>query len=127
MKISSLQPIALSLLRVVAAFTFSCHGAQKLFGVFGGARVGLVSLLGMAGVLELAGGILLLLGLFSRPIAFLLSGEMAVAYFRTHAPHHYLPILNRGELAVLYCFIFLFVVVAGPGPVSLDKAWRGKS
>ncbi len=127
MKLSSLQPLALSLLRAVAAFTFACHGAQKLFGVFGGTRVSLISLLGLAGVLELSGGILLLLGLFSRPVAFLLSGEMAVAYFRTHAPHQYLPILNHGELAVLYCFIFLFIAVAGPGPVSLDKIWRRKT
>jgi putative oxidoreductase len=127
MKVSSLQPYTLSLLRIVSAFTFSFHGAQKLLGWFGGTRVALGSLLGVAGVLELAGGVLLLVGLWSRPIAFLLSGEMAVAYFRQHAPHGLWPVVNHGELAVLYCFIFLYLSAAGPGPISLDRIVRRKS
>lgn len=124
MRLSSLQPYALSLLRIVSAFTFSFHGAQKLLGLFGGTRVALGSLMGAAGILELIGGVLLLVGLWSRPIAFLLSGQMAVAYFMQHAPRGTWPILNHGELAVLYCFIFFYLAVAGPGPISLDKTLR---
>jgi len=128
-KISALQPNALSVLRLVAGFTFSCHGFQKLIGAFGGmgghgASVHLASLLGIAAVLEAVGGLLIMAGLFTRPVAFILCGEMAVAYFRQHAPRGPWPIGNGGELAVLYCFIFLFLVTAGAGPCSLDRLIR---
>ncbi len=129
---TAFQPYAISLLRLVAGFTFSAHGLQKLFGLFGGigghgATVHLTTLLGIAGVLETFGGLLILVGLFTRPVAFILCGEMAFAYFRQHAPRGFWPILNGGELAVLYCFIFLVLCVVGPGPVSLDGLVRRKS
>lgn len=120
-------PRVLALLRIVAAFLFVQHGTAKLFGFpapMGEGTVRLVSLPGLAGVLELVGGVLLLLGLFTRPVAFVLSGEMAVAYFIAHAPRgHFLsPFLNHGEPAVLFCFIFLFIAVAGAGAWSVDAA-----
>lgn len=127
MQLSQVQvfwaPRLLSVLRVMAALLFLQHGTAKLFGfphvaMFDGLR--LLSLMGAAGVLELAGGVLLALGLFTRPVAFLLSGEMAFAYFIAHAPRGFFPILNGGELAALYCFVFLFIAAAGPGPWSLD-------
>ena len=89
-------------------------GATAVFG----------SLIWTAGFLEVVGGLLLVLGLFTRPVAFLLCGEMAVAYFRQHAPRGFWPIINGGELAVLYCFVFLYLALAGPGPVSLDRVLR---
>src|SRR5207249_1108651 len=115
---------ALGVLRIVAALLFMQHGLQKMFG-FPPAGTPMppyhfASLMGVAGVLELFGGFLLLIGLFGRPIAFLLSGEMAVAYFSQHAPHGFFPIANRGELAVLFCFVFLFVSFAGGGAFSVD-------
>ncbi|MGE5475980.1 MAG: DoxX family protein [Bacteroidales bacterium] len=116
-------PRLLSVLRVIAALLFLQHGMAKLFGFPHVAMfddLQLVSLMGLAGVLELAGGLLLAVGLFTRPVAFVLSGEMAVAYFMAHAPRGLFPILNGGELAVLYCFVFLFIAAAGPGPWSLD-------
>jgi putative oxidoreductase len=120
------EPYALSLLRLVAGFTFSLHGFQKLFGAFGGlgghgASAHITSLLGIAGILETVGGILILAGLFTRCVAFVLCGEMAYAYFTNHAPHSLWPIANGGELAVLYCFIFVLLVFGGPGPWSLDR------
>ena len=117
----------LSLLRIVAAFLFMAHGAQKLFGFPSAGKNGtvpLMSLYGAAGVLELFGGLLLLLGLFTRPVALVLSGEMAVAYFMNHAPAGFWPLLNQGELAVLYCFIFLFLAAAGGGEWSMDRVLR---
>jgi len=108
----------------MAAFTFSLHGWQKFFGLFGGiggSRVPVSTMLGAAGVIETIGGALILLGLFTRPVAFLLSGEMAIGYFRTHAPRGFWPLLNGGELAVFYCFMFLWLAAAGPGPWSLDR------
>jgi len=110
----------LSVLRIVAGFLFIVHGTQKLFGVPIEMPGGPVSLAGAAGVIETVGGGLLLLGLLTRPIAFILSGEMAVAYFMSHAPQAFWPIANQGELAVLYCFLFLFVSAAGAGPWSVD-------
>ena len=113
----------LSVLRIVAAFTFITHGTQKLFAfpvLEPRNPVPLLSLFGVAGALELVGGSLLLLGLFTRPVAFLLSGEMAVAYFVAHASRSFWPILNRGEVVVLFCFLWLFLAAAGPGPWSLD-------
>jgi putative oxidoreductase len=113
----------------VAAFLFMAHGTQKLFAwpvAEPRDPVALVSLMGLAGVLEVFGGLLLLLGLFSRPVAFLLAGEMAVAYFTAHAPREFWPILNGGEPAALYCFLFLYLAATGPGPWSLD-ALRSRS
>jgi putative oxidoreductase len=121
------QPRLLSLLRIVTALLFLQHGTAKLFGIPHVPRfdnLELVSLLGLAGVLELVGGILLLLGLFTRPVAFILSGEMAVAYFLAHANQSFFPILNQGELAALYCFVFLYLSAAGGGPWSVTG--RGK-
>jgi putative oxidoreductase len=129
-KNNSFQPYALSLLRLVAGFTFSLHGFQKLFGYFGGlghgSKAAPFSLLWVAAILELTGGMLIAAGLFTRLAAFVLCGEMAVAYFRQHAPHGFWPIANGGELAVLYCFIFLLLLSAGAGPISLDRMIRGK-
>lgn len=117
-----------SVLRVVGGFLFIAHGTQKLFGAPVAeprAAVELLSLIGVAGVLEAFGGFLLLLGLFTRPVAFLLAGEMAVAYFRSHLPQGFWPILNGGELAVLYCFLFLYFAAVGGGRWSLDALRRG--
>jgi putative oxidoreductase len=118
---------ALSLLRIVAAALFIEHGTQKYFGFptpFPMGEIHALSLFGLAGALELAGGALLLLGLFARPAALLLSGEMAVAYFMAHAPQGFYPIANGGEAAILYCFVFLLLAVAGPGPLSIDNFVR---
>ena len=126
---SWLEPHLRSLFRIMAAFTFSLHGWQKFFGMFGGiggARPPLTTMLGVAGLLETFGGALIFFGLFTRPVAFLLSGEMAIGYFRTHAPHSFWPLLNGGEITVLYCFMFLWLSASGPGPWSLDKLLRKK-
>jgi putative oxidoreductase len=113
-----------SLIRIMAGFTFSLHGWQKFFGMFGGLgghKPALLSMLGIAGVLETFGGALIILGLFTRPVAFILSGEMAIGYFRTHAPRGFWPLLNGGEITVFYCFFFLWLSSAGPGSLSLDR------
>ena len=118
-------PRLLSVLRIVAAFLYLLHGTQKLFGVppsASGATVELASRLGAAGIIETIGGLLILLGLFTRPAAFICSGEMAFAYFLAHAPRGPLPNTNGGELPVLYCFIFLYLAAAGGGAWSLDAA-----
>jgi putative oxidoreductase len=122
-------PRLLSILRIIAAFLFMQHGAQKLFGVPSDQpanTVELLSLMGLAGMLEFFGGLLLLVGLFTRPVAFILSGQMAAAYFMQHAPQGFWPVLNKGELAALYCFVFLYFAVAGGGVWSADKLLRGK-
>ena len=118
-------PHLLSLLRIVSAFFFMLHGTQKLlsFPAPRSSPTELMSLSGVAGILELFGGLLLLLGLFTRPVAFVLSGLMAFAYFIAHAPQGFWPLLNRGELAALYSFVFLYLAAAGGGPWSLDQ-WR---
>ncbi len=119
------------MLRIVAGLLFVQHGCAKLLHVpyqpmFD--HLQLMSLLGLQGVIELVGGGLLTIGLFSRPVAFILSGDMAVAFFMVHFPKTWLPILNGGDLAVLFCFTFLYLWVAGPGPWSLDALLhRGKS
>lgn len=126
---SSWAPPLRSILRIVAAFLFIAHGTQKLFAFpVSEPRpvVDLMSQMGLAGVLETFGGALLLLGLFTRPVAFILSGEMAVAYFMSHAPRSFWPVLNGGEPAVLFCFVYLYLAAAGPGPWSLDALWRGR-
>ena len=120
-------PRFLSVLRIITAFLFIAHGAQKLFGFLappGMPSAAPLSLMGVAGILEFFGGLLLLLGLFTRPVAFILSGLMAVAYFTTHAPGGFWPLQNKGELAVLYCFVFLFLSVAGGGEWSVDRLLR---
>jgi putative oxidoreductase len=122
-------PRLLSALRIVAGFLFLFHGTQKLFAwPVDEPRdpAALASLMGVAGILEVFGGILLMLGLWTRPLTFLLAGEMAVAYFMVHAPRGPWPILNNGELAALYCFLFLYLAAVGPGPWSLD-AMRQRS
>jgi putative oxidoreductase len=116
------QPRLLGLLRIATALLFLQHGTAKLLGfphvaMFDNLR--LLSLLGVAGFLEFAGGILLLLGVFTRPVAFILSGEMAFAYFLAHAQKSFFPVLNQGELAALYCFVFLYLAGAGGGAWSL--------
>jgi putative oxidoreductase len=119
--LARLAPFLLSALRIAAAFTFMAHGTQKLFGFPGGHRQELMALVGLAGVLETFGGALMLIGLFTRPVAFILSGEMAYAYFTQHAPQGFWPVQNDGELAVLYCFLWLYFVAVGPGPLSVDR------
>jgi putative oxidoreductase len=113
------RPYAIGLLRIAAAFCFITHGLQK-FGFFGGRAREFPQLLWFAGLNETIFGTLILLGLFTRPAAFLMSGQMAIAFFRSHLPNGFWPILNGGELAVLYCFIFLFLCTAGPGKFSVD-------
>lgn len=119
----------LSILRIVAALLFMAHGTQKLFG-FPGDREGMditrwfIGLRGWAGILEVFGGALLLAGAWTRPVAFILSGEMAVAYFRSHASRNFWPLMNGGELAALYAFLFLYFVFAGGGEWSVDRILR---
>lgn len=122
------SPQLLSVFRIMVALLFLEHGTAKFFQfphvpMYDG--VTLMSLAGIAGVLELVGGLLLAVGLFSSVTAFILSGEMAIAYFLAHAPHGFFPILNMGELAIVYCFSFLYLAAAGPGPWSVD-AMRAK-
>jgi putative oxidoreductase len=120
----------LSLMRIVLAFMFSAHGAQKILGVLAGPEPRpapeVFSQAWVGGMIELVGGVLLLLGLFTRPVAFLLSGTMAVAYFQFHAwTGGFWPILNKGELAAVYCWVFLYLAAAGGGPWSLDALiWK---
>lgn len=125
--LNSWSPRVLSILRIITGFLFFWHGAQKILGFpasaqGGGAASGLPMI---AGIMELVGGALFMIGLLTRPVAFLLSGLMAVAYFMAHAPGGFLPLVNRGELAVLYCFVFFYFIFAGGGPWSLDKLiWK---
>ena len=122
------RPRVLSLLRIVTGFLYVQHGTQKMFGFPAPQHnpFELFSLLGVAGCLEVAGGILILVGLFTRPVAFLLSGEMAFAYFIAHAPRSFWPMLNGGELAVMWCFLFLYLAFAGGGQWSIDTLRAGK-
>ena len=122
------SPQLLSILRIVTGFLFILHGTQKWLGypVPSPNPVQLWSPTGIAGALELSGGALMILGLFTRPAAFVLSGLMAFAYFISHAPAGFWPIVNRGELAALYCFVFLYIAAAGGGPWSAD-GWLRKS
>lgn len=121
-------PKVLSLLRIVAGLMFTQHGTQKIFGFPQAARgpFELLSQMGIGGVLELVGGVLIVLGLFTRPVAFILSGMMAVAYFQFHAGSSLYPLVNGGELAALYCFVFLYLSFAGPGAWALDGARGGR-
>jgi putative oxidoreductase len=124
---SAWAPRLLSILRIMTGLLFLQHGTAKLLKIpvipmF--ANLSLTSLPGIAGILELVGGVLIILGLFTRSVAFVLSGLMAVAYFMAHAPRGFYPILNAGELAILFCFVFLYFAAAGPGPWSIDAARR---
>lgn len=124
---------ALALLRIVAGGMLMQHGAQKLFGALGGfggtpgARAELVSQMGLAGVIEFFVALLVLLGLFTRPAAFLTSGMMAAAYFMAHAPNGFFPLVNQGELAALYCFVFLYLSARGGGKFSLDAMLESRA
>ncbi len=112
------------LMRLVLGLLFACHGAQKLLGMFGGVQghaVPMWSQFGFAGEIELIGGLMIALGLFTSIAAFIASGEMAWAYFQVHAPQGPIPLLNRGELAVVYCFVWLYIASRGSGPYSLDR------
>jgi putative oxidoreductase len=121
------SPRVLSILRIVTGFLFMAHGLQKIldFPSPRATQTVLLSMSGVAGLMELFGGALLLIGLFTRPVSFLLSGEMAFAYFIGHAPQGFWPLLNRGELAALYSFVFLYFAVAGGGTWSLDRVFCG--
>jgi putative oxidoreductase len=118
------EPYAYCLLRIVAGSLFVFHGLQKLFGMFGGREVELLTRLGVAGVIETVAGTLIAIGLLTVPSAIVASGEMAFAYGLAHAPQGPWPIQNGGELAVLYCFTFLFIATHGPGRISLDRLLR---
>ena len=116
-------PRLLSVFRIVVALLFISHGLVKLFGFPEGAQPGqvpLATIYGLAAILETFGGAAVLVGLFTRPVAFILSGQMAVAYFMAHAPKGFLPVLNGGELAIFFCFAFLYIAAAGAGPWSID-------
>ena len=131
-KWQNFSPQLRSVLRILAAFTFMLHGTMKLFAFPAGMgphnfTVQLMLQLGLAGVLETFGGLLLLLGLFTRPVAFILAGEMAVAFFQVHFPRSFWPVISGGELAYLYCFIWLYLSAAGPGPWSLDGLLRRRN
>jgi putative oxidoreductase len=118
------SPYMLAVLRIITALIFMEHGTQKLFGFPPGNNPPppLFSLYGFAGTLEVVGGLLILFGFFTRPVAFILAGEMAFAYFMGHAPRGFFPINNGGDASILYCFVFLYFVFSGPGAWSLDKA-----
>ena len=121
------SPYLYAVLRIVAGFLFACHGAQKLFGMFGGidqkgGTPPLMSMFGLAGVIELVGGLLIAVGLFTGYAAFIASGEMAGAYFMAHFPRAFWPIQNGGELAVLYCFLFLYIASRGAVVWGVDRA-----
>jgi putative oxidoreductase len=121
---SGVRAFSYALLRLIIGILFACHGAQKLFGAFGGPGARGDATMLVAGVVELAAGVLVALGLFTRIAAFLASGEMAVAYFTAHAPRGFWPIENGGELAVVYCFALLMVAAWGGGEFSLDRIRR---
>lgn len=123
----SWQPRVSSLLRIMTGLLFLQYGMAKLLkfpAVPAFKDVTLFSLYGLAGTLELVGGALMILGLFTRPVAFILAGEVAFAYFLGHAPRGFLPILNGGNLAILFCFVFFYLSFAGAGPWSVDALWK---
>jgi putative oxidoreductase len=123
------SPYLYAVLRIVAGLMFAMHGTQKLFGWPGGRPpVPVASQAGVAGIIEFVCGLLIAIGLLTGYAAFIASGEMAVAFFMAHFPRHPLPIVNQGELAVLYCFLFLYIAAQGPGPWSIDALiWRGRT
>lgn len=120
--LARMSPFVYALLRIAAGLAFAEHGAQKLFGALGAKQpVELLSQMGLAGIIEFVGGIMIAIGLFTSPVAFIASGQMAFAYFTRHAPRGFWPIQNGGELAVLYCFIFLYFCTVGSGKLSVDS------
>jgi putative oxidoreductase len=123
-RLNAYAPHFLSVLRIVAALLFIAHGTGKYFDfpALGMPTPSPFSLFGVAGLIEIVGGLLVLVGFYTRAAAFIMSGEMAVAYFTAHLPHGFFPILNEGESAVLFCFVFLYLVFAGPGAWSIDEA-----
>ncbi|HXW08021.1 MAG TPA: DoxX family protein [Vicinamibacterales bacterium] len=123
---AGLAGYAYAAMRIVAGFLFLFHGLQKILGMFGGQVPGVGSLRWAAGMIELIGGTMIAIGLFTSPVAFICSGEMAVAYFMAHLPRGFWPIQNGGELAALYAFVFLYIAVRGAGPLSVDRIWRRK-
>ena len=125
-RFSAYRPQALAALRIMTALLFIEHGTQKFIDFPPAAQPfgDLMNILGVAGVLEVVGGVLILIGLFTRPTAFVLCGFMAVAYFMAHAPQDFFPINNRGDAAVLFCFVFLYLTAAGPGAFALDNGRR---
>jgi putative oxidoreductase len=126
-KLAAWKPQALSILRIVAGLMIIEHGMAKYLGfpaVASLANVKPLSMPGIGGMIELVGGALLILGLFTQPVAFILSGEMAVAYFMVHAPKSFYPLINGGSLAITYCFTFLYLAAAGGGPWSVDAAMK---
>jgi putative oxidoreductase len=128
--LGSYVPQIYALMRIVVSLLFFCHGLQKVFGLFGGvngAPAPLLSMIGVAGIIELICGLLIVLGLFTSYAAFIASGEMAAAYFMEHLPMGFWPIENQGELAVLYCFVFLYIAARGPGIWSVDASLGGHS
>lgn len=120
--LSGIEPLAYAALRIVSGFLYLCHGAEKLFGAFGGHQVLHNPLMLAAGIIEFGGGILILLGFGVHYVAFVASGEMAVAYFLIHAKRGFFPIQNGGELAVLYCFLFFFIACKGAGKFAVQKS-----
>lgn len=122
--LASFETYAYAALRFVAGFLFMFHGLQKLFGMYGGTQMPLVSQMGLAGIIEAGGGLLVALGAFTWPVAIICSGEMAVAYFMAHQPQAMWPIQNGGELSALYAFTFLFIATRGGGPFSIDAMMR---
>lgn len=123
-RFAAYEPQMRSILRIVTGLLFLQHGMQKFFGFpdpSKGPVESFASLMGLAGAIEFIGGILFIIGLFTRPVAFIAAGFTAVAYWMAHAPQGFYPIMNMGELAILYCFVFLYFVTAGPGPWSIDK------
>ena len=128
--LSRYAPIILSIVRIMVALIFLAHGTGKIFG-FPAAEVAaagpaMFARAWFAGWIEIGGGTLMVLGLYTRPVAFILSGEMAFAYFLSHAPRNFYPLLNNGDAPVLYCFIFLYFAAAGAGPISLDAKMRNQ-
>jgi putative oxidoreductase len=118
------SPQLYAVMRIVVGLLFACHGAQKLFGVLGGQHVVLASMFGVAGIIEFVGGLMIAIGFLTGTVAFIASGEMAFAYFTAHLPHGRVPIQNGGELAVLYCFVFLYIASRGVGVWGVDKRTR---
>ena len=120
-RLTAYAPQALAVLRIVTALLFIEHGTQKLFGLpETEMSPAFLSLPWLAGAIEIVGGVLVLLGLFTRPAAFIMSGQMAVAYWMAHAPQSFFPVENGGDAAILFCFVFLYIFIAGPGAWSLD-------